>query len=203
MKNLSKGVIIFILILTLTGVICSLLLSIINPFFLIMVIIFGIYLYKSIKELSTMKKEKQNNLENEVKYRKMGYSRLYDNLLVNEREQSIIINNNAYKFNQIIDCELISNTDVNSMSYGQTRGKLKNNGKLKSSTIHTSSQVEYCRTLYINITINDINNPLEVIDYRGRGMLNVRSEEYKKRLQMANKSLSGLKIIISRNSEKV
>lgn len=131
-----------------------------------------------------------------------GYNKIYTNLYINEGNKCILINGIKYGFSQIVDCELIENKNSINNTYGQTRGKMKNNGKIKTRTNTFSSEIDYCNELYLNITIDDFNNPNIKFNVRGTGVLNTKGEKYKNVIKKANEILSIFKLIISKNNEK-
>lgn len=131
-----------------------------------------------------------------------GYKKIYNNLYINNKDKTLIINDNKYGFSQIIDCELIENDNTINSTLGNTKGKIKNNGKIKSKTNTIAVSSNYCNELYINITIDDFNNPNIKLDIRGNGMLSTTSNKYKAVIKKANEVLSMFKLIISKNNEK-
>ena len=64
-----------------------------------------------------------------------------------------------------------------------------------------SSEIHYCKELYLNITINDLKNPNIRLDIKCTGMLNTNKSEYKAVMKKANEILSLFKLIISKNKE--
>ena len=151
--------------------------------------------------------EKQKNKEEEKRQKEQklleeGYKKIYNNLYLNDKNKMLIINDNKYGFSQIVDCELIENDSTISSTYGNTKGRIKNNGKIKSRTNTISSSNDYCNELYLNITVDDFNNPNIKLDVRGKGMLSTTSDKYKNTIKKANEMLSIFKLIISKNNEK-
>lgn len=141
-------------------------------------------------------KMKEQKLFNE------GYNKIYNELYVNEKNKTIIIKGKKLFFSQIIDCELIENKSTINSTSGNTKGKIKNNGKIKSKTNTISTSSNYCSELYLNITIDDFKNPNIKLDVRGKGMLNTTSNNYRNVIKKANEILSIFKLIISKNNEK-
>ena len=155
--------------------------------------------------VKTTKKQKKIKTEQEEKEKiiiSKGYKKICDNLFLNEQNKSLIINDIKYGFSQIVECELIENDNTINNTYGNTKGKIKNNGKIKSKTNTISVSNDYCNELYLNITVDDFNNPNIKLDVRGKGLLNTDSEKYKKTIKRANEILSMFKVIISKNNEQ-
>ena len=150
-------------------------------------------------------KQKAKEKEEKLKEQKLfseGYNKIYNNLYINEKNKTIIIKDKKYGFSQIVDCELIENDNSISSTYGNTKGKIKNNGKIKSRTSTISSENNYCNELYLNITVDDFNNPNIKLDLRGKGILNTTGNKYKNVIEKANEILSLFKLIIAKNNEK-
>lgn len=150
-------------------------------------------------------KKKQIMEEERLKEQRLlreGYRKIYTSLFINESDKCISINDKKYGFSQIIDCELIENDSSISNTYGNTKGKIKSNGKIKSRTSTISTQTDYCGELYLNITVDDFNNPNIKLNVRGKGLLNTGGQKYKDVIKRANEILSLFKLIISKNNEK-
>ncbi len=175
---------------------------IVVPPILALEIILGISVYCFIR---VIKKEKQK--EEEIKKKeeilfRQGYKKIYDNIYMNEESKKLNILGKDYGFSQIIECELIETTNTINSSYGNAKGKLKNNGKIKTRINTLSTETNYCNELYINITVEDFNNPNIKLNVRGKGILATNGLKYKEVLKKANNILSLLKIIISKNNER-
>lgn len=150
------------------------------------------------------KKKNKKREEDELKNQKLlseGYNKVYTDLYINESDKCIFIKDKKYAFSQIIDCELIENNNSLSSTYGQTKGKIKSNGKIKARTNTLSSEINYCSDLYLNITVDDFNNPNIKLNVRGTGLLNTSGKKYENVMKKANEILSLFKLIISKNSE--
>ncbi len=150
-------------------------------------------------------KKKQIMEEERLKEQRLlseGYRKIYTSLFINESDKCISINDKKYGFSQIIDCELIENDSSISNTYGNTKGKIKSNGKIKSRTSTISTQTDYCGELYLNITVDDFNNPNIKLNVRGKGLLNTGGQKYKDVIKRANEILSLFRLIISKNNEK-
>ncbi len=146
------------------------------------------------------KKKKQQIMEEErLKEQRLlseGYRKIYTNLFIDESNKCILINDKKYGFSQIVDCELIENDTSISNTYGNTKGKIK------STTSTISAQSDYCGELYLNITVDDFNNPNIKLNVRGTGLLNTSGQKYRDVMKRANEILSLFKLIISKNNEK-
>lgn len=147
---------------------------------------------------------KRNNKKNKIEEELLseGYNKIYTNLYINESDNCILINNVKYGFSQIVDCELIENNKSISTTYGNTEGKIMNNGKIKAKTNTLSSEINYCNELYLNITIDDFNNPNIKFNVKDKGRLNTNGNKYRQVIKKANEILSLFKLIISKNNEK-
>lgn len=167
--------------------------------FLEVVLVLSIYYFKVIKKQNQTRAKLE---EKEQEILSKGYRKIYDNLYLNEQNKNLIINDIKYGFSQILDCELIENDNTISSSYGNTKGKIKNNGKMIGKTNAISTSSDYCNELYINITVDDFNNPNIKLDVRGKGILNTTSAKYKNVIKKANEIVSLFKLIISKNNEK-
>lgn len=157
------------------------------------------YLVKYTKKQKRIKEEQK--IEEQIIFNE-GYKKIYNNLYINDENKMLIINGTKYGFSQIIDCELIENNSTINSTLGNTKGKIKNNGKIKSKTNAIAVSSDYCNELYMNITVDDFNNPNIKLDVRDKGMLNTTSNKYKDTMKKANKVLSMFKLIISKNNEK-
>lgn len=163
----------------------------------------GISLIVQLLMLQNKKKAKKRE-EDELKEQRLlneGYNKVYTDLYINEGDKCIFIKDKKYSFSQIIDCELIENNNSISSTYGTTKGKIKSNGKIKSRTSTISTQTDYCGELYLNITVDDFNNPNIKLNVRGKGLLNTGGQKYKDVIKRANEILSLFKLIISKNNE--
>lgn len=145
--------------------------------------------------------EKDEEIEKkDLKLLSGGYKKVHNDLYVNDKEKVLIINNNKYSFSQIIDCELVQNNSTINSTLGNTKGKIKNNGKIKARTNTLSAETNYCNELYLNITVDDLYNPNIKLNVRGVGVLNTNGEKYKNVINKANEMLSLFKLIISKNN---
>ncbi len=171
-----------------------------GPPILVIEIFLGILIYCFIRN---RKKQEQEELKKKEKaLLEQGYRKVYENLYIDEENKRLNIQGMDYGFSQIIDCELVENSNTINSSYGSTKGKLKNNGRIKSKVNMISAETNYCNELYINITVEDFNNPNIKFNIRGKGILNTNGVKYKEVLKNANNILSLFKIIIAKNNEK-
>ncbi len=150
---------------------------------------------------STVKQQRKlrGKIDIENKLLKQGYKKICNEFFVNNDEHKLNILGNVYGFSQIIDCELIENGST--LSYTTGTSKIKHNNKANLS--YTTSQIESCTDLAINITVDDFNNPRIVFDCKyGKRNISKNSKEYKEYMNNAQNIISTLKIIISQNNEK-
>lgn len=202
METQSKGLYIFLATVLAILLILNLLLCIIMPYLLIFEFIVAICEYFTIKKIKKINIQKEEYNERESLLLKKGYKKICNNLFLDEENKIINIMGNDYKFSQIIDCELIENSNSINSSYGKTKGKMKSNGKIKARTNTISTTSDFCNELYLSITTDNLNNPNVKLDIRGKGMLNVNSQKYKDVIKKANEIVSLFKLIISKNSQK-
>ena len=114
-----------------------------------------------------------------------GYRKICSYFYVNEKNETIRIYNTDYKYSQIIDCELVQEN---------------NNRIAHSNTLAVSAVVNYCRRLYINITVDDLNSPNIELNIISNAMsVRVNSNKYNMLMAEANNAMSTLKLIISKN----
>ena len=113
------------------------------------------------------------------KYYENGYIKIFDTIYINEKQRKININDSDYGFNQLIDCELVKKEGSLNSTYFSKNGR-------KALT----SERNICTELYIIVTVDDFKNP----------NLRVYLKNYQ--IDEANKIISALKIIISKNNEK-
>ena len=175
---------------------------IVVPPFLIIQVFFGVIITYFIRKKRKKKREKEKEEKKEAILFQKGYKKIYNNVYINEKNKEINIKGKKYGFSQIIDCELIENSNTINSSYGNINGRLKNNGKLSTRVNTFSTETSYCNELYINITIEDFESPNIKLDVRENGILRVNGKKYKESLKNANNILSILKIIISKNNER-
>lgn len=172
------------------------------PPIIILEIFLGILIYCFIRSIKKEKQKEEDKKKIEEALFRQGYKKIYDNIYMNEENKKMNILGKDYGFSQIIECELIETTNTISSSYGNAKGKLKNNGRIKTKMNTLSAETNYCNELYINITVEDFENPNIKLNVRGKGILATNGEKYKKVIKNANNILSLLKIIISKNNEK-
>ncbi len=146
-----------------------------STFIIIGIICFGMSVVDIVREQKKEKIKKEEQKQKDKKYYENGYIKIFDTIYINEKENKININDSDYGFNQLIDCELVKKEGSLNSTYFSKNGKSA-----------LTSQRNICIELYINITIEDFNNPnLKVV------LKNSQMDE-------ANKILSALKIIISK-----
>ena len=201
MQKQSKGVYVFLAFLLGIILVLNLLVMIVIPALIIFEIIVVIAEYITVKKIKKINEENQIERDREQNLLQNGYIKIYDGLFINETNKRINILCNDYNFSQLIDCELIENNSSVNNSFDKTKGKIKNNGKIKAKTNSFSVETQYCNEMYINIVLNDINNPNVKLNIRDDGLLIVGSKKYQDNCEKANKVLSTLKVIISRTCE--
>lgn len=200
MEIQSKGVYVFLASILAILLVLNLLLCIVMPFLLIVEIIIAICEYFTIRKIKEIKRQilEKEKIENNLL--RNGYKKIFDNLFIDDNRKVLNIYGKDYGFSQIIDCELIQNNSTINSTLGNTKGKIKNNGKIKARTNTLSAETNYCHELYLNITIDDLYNPNIKLNVRGVGVLNTNGEKYKNVINKANEMLSLFKLIISKNN---
>ena len=164
---------------------------------LIPILILEIFIIEKIsKKIRTMKQEVLEKKQMELNFIQQGYRKICDKLFVNQNTNKVNIEGKDYDFSQIIDCNLVAiNQPMNN-----TYGRVNTNSKLYPNLNTFSVGMDYCTQLYINITINDLNNPNIKLDFKGDGVVSVSSGRYKDAIEGANNALSILKVIINQNN---
>lgn len=166
------------------------------PFFLLGIIL--VILNINIKKQKALR----NELDIENALLKDGYKKICKGIFVDEQKQRINLLNKEYGFSQIVNCELIVNNKSLDNTYSKTKGKVKRNGKIKANTYNYNNQISYCEQIYINILVDDLQNPNIKVNLKENYNLNVNSKKYKETIAKAEEVVSMLKVIISRNNEK-
>lgn len=202
MKKINQGYYYFLSILLIILIIFSLLLAIVYSQMLVATIICAIIEIIVVKRIKENKRYIAIQKKEELKYLNNGYKKLYDNIYLKEEEKKIIINNKDYNFSQIVDCELITDNNSVNTTLGKSKGKLKNSGKIKTKSISTTVNTGYCNDMYINVVVDDFEEPNIRINLRRNGLIYVNGEKYKKMQAIGNKIIATLKLIISRNKVK-
>lgn len=195
----------FILLVVIIGIpvlIFEIACIVVVPVILILELFIALLIWYLVKYTKKQKRIKEKLKIEEQKIFNEGYKKIYNNLYINDENKMLIINGIKYGFSQIIDCELVENNSTINSTLGNTKGKIKNNGKIKSKTNTIAISSDYCNELYMNITVDDINNPYIKLDVKGKGILNTTSNKYKNTMKKANEVLSIFKLIISKNDEK-
>ena len=132
--------------------------------------------------------KKVNEMEKQIYNR--GYEKICDGFFINEKEHSVNLQGTYLGFNQIVDCELMENKQQISQTY-QT-----------SNTTHTHTMKEYCIELYINITIENLDDPTIRLDFvRDKDVVLIGSKKYNQILEKANTAMATLKVVISKANE--
>lgn len=200
MEIQSKGAYVFLASILAILLVLNLLLCIVMPFLLIIEIIIAICEYFTIRKIKGIKRQilEKEKIENNLL--RNDYKKIFDNLFIDENRKILNIYGKDYRFSQIIDCELVQNNSTINSTLGNTKGKIKNNGKIKARTNTLSAETNYCNELYLNITVDDLYNPNIKLNVRGVGVLNTNGEKYKNVISKANEILSLFKLIISKNS---
>ena len=202
MKTQSIGTYTFLASILAILLVLNLLLCIVMPFLIIAEIIIAICEYFTIKKIKDIKRQILDKEKMENNLLRSGYKKIYDNLFLDESRKVVNIYGKDYGFSQIVECELIENDNTINSIYGNTKGKIKNSGKIKSRTNTISTSSNYCNELYINITVDDFKNPNIKLDIRGKGLLNTTSKKYENVIKKANEIVSLFKLIVSKNNEK-
>lgn len=121
----------------------------------------------------------------------------------NEKEHIILINNHKYNFNDIIDFELL--IDDNTISKTDTSSALTRTllfGDIIGGTTAKKKSINYCTQLKIKITVDNLSNPVEYINFmNGFTKLKKDSFMYKKISESANECLSLLTIITNKKEQ--
>lgn len=184
-------------IILITAMILSFILTFVTPLFFLLGIVLLI-LNINVKKQRTLRDE----LDMENILLRDGYKKICKGIFVDEQKQKINILNKEYGFSQIVNCELIVNNKSLDNVYSKTKGKVKKNGKIKANTHNYKNQTSYCEQIYINILVDDLQKPNIKINLKENYNLNVNSKKYKETIAEAEKVVSMLKVIISRNNEK-
>lgn len=199
MREESKGGYIFLAILLLIVLLINfLLMAAVNFSFVIIEIIAGIGEYFTIKKIKKIGKSKMETESQEKNLQELGYSKIARGLFLNEAKRKINILGKDYDFSQIVDCELIESNSTIDNTYARTNGKIKDNGKIKTTTNSVTAETTFCNEMYINITIDDLNNPCIKLDVRNNGIITVGSKKYKENKEQADRIISTLKLIKSK-----
>lgn len=188
--TVSLGVIIFFMLL----------MSIAFPPFLLIVLIVAILEGITVNKLAKINKRQRGELVKEKEYIARGYQKICRNFFVKD---SVFINNVRYDFSDIVNCERIEDGQNISNTYQRNYGKINRNNRIRMNTSSVSTGTNYCKVLYINITMNSITNPNVKLDFMGYDV-SVRNGS-KKYMQMKNemdRAMSTLQIIISKNNTK-
>nr|DAR00961.1 MAG TPA: hypothetical protein [Caudoviricetes sp.] len=202
MKKMNQGYYYCLCILLGIIIVCSLLLSIVYSKMLFITVILGVIQAYVIKKIINNKRYIKIQKEEEIKNLNKGYKKIYDNIYLKKEENKIKINNKDYKFSQIIDCELVTENNSVNTTFGKDKGKLKNNGKIKVKSVATTLNTEYCNNMYINVIVDDIEEPNIKINLRKNGLIYVNGKKYKEMKEAGNKIVATLKLIISKNVAK-
>ncbi len=150
-----------------------------STFIIIGIICFGMSVVDIVREQKKEKIKKEEQKQKDKKYYENGYIKIFDTIYINEKQRKININDSDYGFNQLIDCELVKKEGSLNSTYFSKNGR-------KALT----SERNICTELYIIVTVDDFKNP----------NLRVYLKNYQ--IDEANKIISALKIIISKNNEK-
>lgn len=200
MEKTNQGYLYCLSILLIMLIILSLLLTIVYPIMLVVTIICAITEIIIVKRVKENKQYIKIQKEKELKYLNNGYEKLYDNIYLKEEEKKIIINNKDYDFSQIVDCELITDNSSVNTTIGKSKGKLKNSGKIKGKSISTTVNTEYCNDMYINVVVDDFDEPNIRINLIKNALIYVNGKKYKEMQAIGNKIVATLKLIVSKNN---
>lgn len=185
-------------IILITATILSFILTFVTPLFFLLGIVLLI-LNINVKKQRTLR----NELDMENILLRDGYKKIYKGIFVDEQKQKINILNKEYGFSQIVNCELIVNNKSLDNVYSKTKGKVKKNGKIKANTHNYKNQTSYCEQIYINILVDNLQKPNIKINLKENYNLNVNSKKYKETIAEAERVVSMLKVIISRNKKYI
>lgn len=153
----------------------------------IMLVVMICFIIRKIYKIQKHNKQ-VNEMEKQIYNR--GYEKICDGFFINEKEHSVNLQGTYLGFNQIVDCELMENKQQISQTY-QT-----------SNTTHTHTMKEYCIELYINITIENLDDPTIRLDFVGnKDAVLIGSKKYNQILEQANTAMATLKVIISKADE--
>lgn len=200
MEKTNQGYLYCLSILLIMLIILSLLLTIVYPIMLVVTIICAITEIIIVKRVKENKQYIKIQKEKELKYLNNGYEKLYDNIYLKEEEKKIIINNKDYDFSQIVDCELITDNSSVNTTIEKSKGKLKNSGKIKGKSISTTVNTEYCNDMYINVVVDDFDEPNIRINLIKNALIYVNGKKYKEMQAIGNKIVATLKLIVSKNN---
>lgn len=185
MGNQPKGYYIFMAILGGILIPLSLLATLAYPPFIIVFIIAGICEYILLEKIADFSRYKKMEIEQGKILIRKGYRKICSYFYINEKTETVNIYSKNYKYSQIIDCELVQDN---------------NNRIAHSNTLAVSAVVNYCRRLYINITVDDLKSPNITLNILSNGMsVRVNSNKYNMLMAEANNAMSTLKLIISKN----
>lgn len=199
MREESKGGYIFLAILLLIVLLINfLLMAAVNFSFVIIEIIAIIGEYFTIKKLKKIKGANEKTKKQEDNLLNLGYTRVARGLFLDEKNRKINILGKDYDFSQIVDCELVEISNAIGSTYARTNGKIKNNGKVKTATNSLTAETTFCNEMYINITIDDLNNPCIKFDVRDNGVLAHGSKKYRENKEEADRIIATLKLIKSK-----
>ena len=153
----------------------------------IMLVVMICFIMRKIYKIQKHNKQ-VNEMEKQIYNR--GYEKICDGFFINEKEHSVNLQGTYLGFNQIVDCELMENKQQISQTY-QT-----------SNTTHTHTMKEYCIELYINITIENLDDPTIRLDFvRDKDVVLIGSKKYNQILEKANTAMATLKVVISKANE--
>lgn len=162
---------------------------------------FTYFIRKRNNKIKEQKDYNENIKDNELLNK--GYKKIYNEFYVNEKEKNIYLNQSYFGFSNILESEIIKNSNTLTSSYGTSSGKLKH-GKVKSRINTFSSEIQYCKDLYVNVVVNNLSKPNEKIYLKSPNSifnLNENSAKYNKLYKEAQRIQSTLQIIIKNGKE--
>lgn len=166
------------------------------------VIIIGIYCYKFLKNKSKKLKQMREEMqEHENSLLRMGYRKIHDGLFINEEEKKLNIIGKDYFFSQIIDCELVEDMATTHRTYNNSSGKIKSNGKIRMNTNSFTTDDNFCRDMYINIVVDDFENPHITLSVREKGIIIKNGKKYNTMVKKANEIIATLKLVMSKSNQ--
>ncbi len=158
------------------------------------------------KEKSTQKVNKKENVlkpeeKKNVNCEEQSWIKKNKFFYINEKEQKVKINNHEYNFKDILSYELLTDdSSVLKTNTGSALTKLLLFGDIIGGTTSKKKNINYCTKLQIKITINNLSNPTEYINFMvGFNKLKKGSILYNRASEDANECLSLLTIITNYN----
>lgn len=120
---------------------------------------------------------------------------IMNELSVNKEDKLVKIHRKIYKFEDVVDCELIE--DGNSVIKSSLLGTAAKGLTFGLSGYLSAAKKEkkYCNKLYVKITVNDFKKPCLYCKFIKK-KTKVQSKEYEKAFNKAHKCISTIKVIL-------